>query len=136
VLQKAQDACKDKLPAGVDPSQVFGRGGNGQGGGRLNQLQPYLTCLRDNGVPVPDVTGGGPQGSTAGNIPPVSPPASGQGAGSGGAGGGGGRGGLFGQIDQSSPQFQAANEKCKVLLPDGVTLPGRGNAGTTTTTKG
>ena len=147
VLQKAQEACKGKLPAGFDPAAALGRGqggggrggggqgGGGQGGGgqggnnRLAQLQPYLTCMRDNGVEIRDRPQGGGQGGGQGGQPPASPPSS---AGSdpaapaGGGRGGQGAGGFLGQIDRESPAFQAANEKCKVLLPEVMTLPGAG----------
>jgi hypothetical protein len=47
---KAQAACRSKLPTGV-----FG-GGQGRRGGPA--FQAYLSCLRDNGVPVPTTQAG------------------------------------------------------------------------------
>jgi hypothetical protein len=148
VLQKAQEACKATLPAGLDPT-ALGRGGQGQGdrqgqgqgdrqgqgqgqgdrqgrgGGNLAQLQPYLTCLRDNGVVVPERPAGD-----------ASAPASSAPSAAGGAPPADGRGGGLGQIDRTSPVFQAANEKCKVLLPEGMTLPGGRSDATAPTTTG
>jgi hypothetical protein len=136
VLQKAQEACKATLPAGLDPT-TLARGGQGQGqgqgqgdrqgrgGGNLAQLQPYLTCLRDNGVAVPERQAGDAS-APATSTPPAS----------GGAPPADERGGGLGQIDRTSPVFQAANEKCKVLLPEGMTLPGGRPDGTAPTTAG
>jgi hypothetical protein len=158
VLQKAQEACKSKLPAGLDPATALGRGqgaggqgaggqgAGGQGAGgqganaRLAQFQPYLTCMRDNGVDIPERPLGGGQGGQGGQAP-ASPPSSERSASStppGGGRGGQGAGGILGQIDRESPVFVAAHEKCKVLLPEGVPLPGAGggrtDGGSTTST--
>jgi hypothetical protein len=107
VLKAAQDACKDKLPAGVDPNSAFGGGGGGFGGGPGRPggaggaaFQAYLSCLKDNGVKVPDTS------STSAGTPASGPPAS---------------------IDRNDPNFAAANAKCQVLLPN------RQNGGSTTT---
>jgi hypothetical protein len=93
VLKAAQDACKGKLPAGVDPNSVFGGGGfgGGRGGAGGAAFQAYLSCLKDNGVKVPDTS------STSAGTPASGPPVS---------------------IDRNDPNFAAANAKCQVLLPN------------------
>ena len=97
VLKAAMDACTDKLPAGIDPTRIlqgggFGGGGFGGGGGGRGgaAFQAYLSCLKDNGVKVPDTS------STSAGTPPSGPPAS---------------------IDRSDPAFPTANAKCSALLP-------------------
>ena len=92
VLKAATDACKDKRPAGVDPT-TFGQGGFGGGGGGGRggaAFQAYLSCLKDNGVKVPETS------STSAGTPPSGPPAS---------------------VDRSDPAYAAADAKCRVLLP-------------------
>lgn len=123
-LSKAQDACKDKLPPG-GAGNMFGggnrQGGNGQGGNgqaRAAALAPYYSCLKDNGIkvadaPIPTTTVAG-----ATTVPGSNPP---QPAGP--------RGGRLAGVDQTTPEFMAANEKCKVLVPAGTNLPGQGGPG-------
>ncbi len=63
-FDKAQAACRSKLPAGG-----FGQGGGQRRGGPA--FQAYLSCLRDNGVPVPTTQAGvsGPPPSIDRNSP-------------------------------------------------------------------
>ncbi len=68
-----------------------------------DNLLEYATCMRDNGFDMPD-----PDLSGVGTGP-------GQG------------GGIFGQIDQSDPDFAAAQEVCQDILGDiGLRAGGRG----------
>ncbi len=103
-LDAAQTACASLRPApGSGASGGFGGfGGSGANGAGAQQFSAYLSCLSDNGVVTPT---GGPGGS-------------GTPGGSGVTGTPGFRG--LGSIDRNSPAFTAANDKCKVLLPDGV----------------
>ena len=81
-LQEAFNACRDKASPG------------GFGGARNSQVfQAYTSCLRDNGVEVPD-----PATATSTDRP--TPPAS---------------------FDRNDPDFAAANEKCQALLPTSTT---------------
>jgi hypothetical protein len=131
VLQKAQDACASQLPAGMDATTAmntrgqFGAGGPGGAGAGRTSIDPtvieaYLSCLKDNGVVVTETTTTTTSttvASTAGSS--VLP----RNRGSRG-------GGLFGGIDRTTPEYAAANEKCKVLLPnDGEGLLGGPNGG-------
>lgn len=126
LIEKARQACGQLQP----------QGGNGPGGGQgragnAQALAAYLSCLKDNGVAVPDPAAGGAPGQGA-------PGQGGQGRqGQGGAGNGGPLGpdgiprfGLRG-LDTTTPAFLAAHEKCKVLIPD--TFANGGPAATTTT---
>ena len=71
-----------------------------------DNLLEYATCMRDNGFDMPD-----PDLSGVGTGP-------GQG------------GGIFGQIDQSDPDFAAAQEVCQDILGDiGLRAGGRGAGG-------
>ena len=116
-LAKAQDACKDKLPAG-GAGNIFGGGGNRpNGAARAAALAPFYSCLKDNGIKVADapattttVAGAAPATTVAGQQP----------------GQGGQRAGRLAGVDQTTPEFIAANEKCKVLVPAGTNLPGQG----------
>ena len=121
-LTRAQDACKDKLPAG-GAGNIFG-GGNRQGGSgqaRAAALAPYYSCLKDNGIKV----AGAPATTTtvagATTVPGSNPPQP-----------GGPRGGRLAGVDQTTPEFIAANDKCKVLVPVGTNLPRQGVASPTT----
>lgn len=81
-LQDAFAACRDKMPNG---------GGFGGGGAGGQQMQAYLSCLRDHNVSVPTTpanTDGGPPAGGAG----------------------------FGNF-QDDPNFAAANKTCQALLP-------------------
>ena len=80
-LQEAFAACREEMPNG---------GPGGGGGGEA--LQAYTSCLRDNGVDVPETT----PGSTPGSRPES--------------------GGPFGSFEDD-PNFAAANKKCAALLP-------------------
>ena len=118
-VTKAQEACAAQLPAGMDPTTALtaGRGQRGQGpagqvgGFDPTALQAYTSCLTDNGVNIA--------------TPPSTTAAANQTPGQGGPRGGGAFGGLAG-IDRTSPEFIAANEKCKVLLPEGFPAGGFG----------
>jgi hypothetical protein len=89
VYAKALEACKDKLPA-------FGNGTGGGGRGRLNN-PAYVACMKDNGVilPVPATTVAGATTVPGATAAPVS------------------------TIDRTSATYQAADAKCRVLLPNG-----------------
>jgi hypothetical protein len=144
-LTKAQDACKDKMPTDGTGNIFGGFGGNGAGGpggggaARATAMVPYYSCLKDNGVKVADVPTGQPgqAGQAAPGAQPgqttiagQTPPASGQGGQPGLPGQGGqGRGGRLAGVDQTTPEFIAANDKCKVLIPTGgVGAPGADTA--------
>jgi hypothetical protein len=117
-LAKAQDACKDKLPPG-GAGNIFG-GGNRQGGNgqaRAAALAPYYACLKDNGIKVADAPTTTTTVAGATTVPAANPPQPGQ------------RGGRLAGVDQTTPEFIAANEKCKVLVPAGTNLPGQGGPG-------
>ena len=114
VLAKAQEACKDTLPAGVTPGAGgFGPGGGGAGAGgagRAGQSQAlaaYLSCMKDNGVAVPDQPVTPPTGAPPSTIAAAASAQPGQ---------PGGR--SIGGLDRNDPSFAAANEKCQVLLPN------------------
>jgi len=97
-FQAAQQACASLLPEGA---QQFGNGpfGGGNGGGaNASAFSAYRSCMSDHGVTLPDRQNGqrGENGSA-----PVS-------------------------IERNSSTFQAANDVCKALLPNG----GLGNAST------
>ena len=118
-LAKAQDACKDKLPPG-GAGNIFG-GGNRQGGNgqaRAAALAPYYACLKDNGIKVADAPATTTTVAGATTVPGSNPPQP-----------GGPRGGRLAGVDQTTPEFIAANGKCKVLVPAGTTLPGQGGQG-------
>lgn len=118
-LAKAQDACKDKLPPG-GAGNIFG-GGNRQGGNgqaRAAALAPYYACLKDNGVKVADAPTPPTTVAGATTVPGSNPPQP-----------GGPRGGRLAGVDQTTPEFIAANEKCKVLVPAGTNPPGQGGQG-------
>jgi hypothetical protein len=139
-ITKAQDACKDKMPTDGTGNIFGGFGGNaagGPGGGgaaRATALVPYYSCLKDNGVKVADAPTGQPgqpaQGAAGAQpaqttIAGQTPPPSGQGGQPGPGGQGGqGRGGRLTGVDQTTPEFIAANDKCKVLIPDNTGVPG------------
>jgi hypothetical protein len=119
VLTKAQDACKDKLPPG-GAGNVFG-GGNrpgGNGQARAAALAPYYSCLKDNGIKVADAPTPTTTVAGATTVPGSNPPQP-----------GGPRGGRLAGVDQTTPEFIAANDKCKVLVPAGTNLPGQGGPG-------
>jgi hypothetical protein len=119
LLAKAQDACKDKLPPG-GAGNIFG-GGNRQGGNgqaRAAALAPYYSCLKDNGIKVADAPAPTTTIAGATTVPGSNPPPP-----------GGPRGGRLAGVDQTTPEFIAANEKCKVLVPAGTNLPGQGGPG-------
>jgi hypothetical protein len=119
VMTKAQDACKDKLPPG-GAGNIFG-GGNRQGGNgqaRAAALAPYYSCLKDNGIKVTDAPTTTTTVAGATTVPGSNPPQP-----------GGPRGGRLAGVDQTSPEFIAANDKCKVLVPTGTNLPGQGGQG-------
>ncbi len=127
-LAKAQDACKDKLPPG-GAGNIFG-GGNRQGGNgqaRAAALAPYYACLKDNGIKVADAPTTTTTVAGATTVPGSNPPQP-----------GGQRGGRLAGVDQTTPEFIAANDKCKVLVPAGTNLPGQaaqgGNNGAAPTT--
>jgi hypothetical protein len=123
-LAKAQDACKDKLPPG-GAGNVFG-GGNRQGGNgqaRAAALAPYYACLKDNGIKVADAPAPTTTIAGATTVPGSNPPPP-----------GGPRGGRLAGVDQTTPEFIAANDKCKVLVPAGTNLPGQGGPGDTAPT--
>jgi hypothetical protein len=124
-LTKAQDACKDKMPTDGTGNIFGGFGGNGGPGGggaaRATAMVPYYSCLKDNGVKVADAPTGQPgQGGQGGagaqpgqtTVPGQAPAPGGQ-----GGPGGQGRGGRLAGVDQTTPEFIAANDKCKVLIP-------------------
>jgi hypothetical protein len=118
-LTKAQDACKDKLPPG-GAGNIFG-GGNRQGGNgqaRAAALAPYYSCLKDNGIKVADAPTPTTTVAGATTVPGSNPPQP-----------GGQRGGRLAGVDQATPEFIAANDKCKVLVPAGTNLPGQGGPG-------
>jgi hypothetical protein len=139
VLKTAQAACVTKLPTGMDATTAMNARGQG---GQRTQVDPtimaaYISCLKDNGVTVAATTTTiaattattATTTSVAGDRGPNGP--------------NGGRGGQLAGIDRTSPEFIAANEKCKVLLPnDGAGIVngpsgGQGGApggGPTTTT--
>jgi len=113
-LQAAAQACKDKLPAGMDLSQVptflggtaqggFGGFGGGANGANAQAFQAYTSCLRDHGVDVPTSVAGQQPGQQGGGPRPT--------------------------FDTNSPTFQAANKICQVLLPQ---RNGPNNSTTTT----
>jgi hypothetical protein len=155
VVDAARTACADKRPAGFGAGGQGGQGGV-QGGVQNNQaMQAYRSCLKDNGVTLPDrgqpgTQPGQPgdnqptgaQGGAAPTSPPTFPknngsvdpnaPASpdGQPDPSNPQGGRGGRGGPLAGLDQNDPVVKAAVEKCAVLLPQ---RPADGTASTTTT---
>jgi hypothetical protein len=123
-LTKAQDACKDKLPPG-GAGNIFGggnrQGGTGQGGNgqaRAAALAPYYSCLKDNGIKVADAPATTTTVAGATTVPGSNPPQP-----------GGPRGGRLAGVDQTTPEFIAANDKCKVLVPAGTNLPGQGGPG-------
>jgi hypothetical protein len=119
VLAKAQDACKDKLPPG-GAGNIFG-GGNRQGGNgqaRAAALAPYYACLKDNGIKVADAPTPTTTVAGATTVPGSNPPQP-----------GGPRGGRLAGVDQTTPEFIAANDKCKVLVPAGANVPGQGGQG-------
>ena len=97
-FQKALEACRGSLPAG-------GFGG-GRGGANPQQLEAYLSCLRDHGVKVPARTPGTTPGTASGSAP---------------------RGNPALRAVQNDPKFAAANKTCRPLLPT------FGSANTTTT---
>ncbi len=118
-LTKAQDACKDKLPPG-GAGNIFG-GGNRQGGNgqaRAAALAPYYACLKDNRIKVADAPTTTTTVADATTVPGSNPPQP-----------GGQRGGRLAGVDQTTPEFIAANDKCKVLVPAGTNLPGQGGPG-------
>lgn len=107
-FQAANEAC-----ASLRPVNGNGAGGNGANGGANNTaIQAYLSCLKDNGVTVPDPTANGATRGTAQGAPNSD-------SGNGPRGNGPG-GGFLGGIDRTSPAFEAANAKCQVLLPQGA----------------
>ncbi len=121
-LVKAQEACKDKLPPG-GAGIGFGGGnrGNGQGGNgqaRATALAPYYSCLKDNGIKVADAPTPTTTVAGATTVPGSNPPPP-----------GGPRGGRLAGVDQTTPEFIAANDKCKVLVPAGTNLPGQAGPG-------
>jgi hypothetical protein len=139
VLKKAQDTCAPQLPAGLDAATAMtagrGQGGTGTPGGQPGAggqarggfdptvIAAYISCLKDNGVNVPDA----PASTVA---PTTVASASSSAPGQRGPGGQGGRGGQLGNIDRTTPEFTAANEKCKVLLPNNGDGFGDGPGGT------
>jgi hypothetical protein len=134
--EKAQQDCGSLLPRGA----AGGAGGPGGFGANVATYTAYLSCLKDNGVAVPDRTaanknGGAPTGSApSGSGPTGSTPGGARGAGRRGGVGGVDADGvptfLLNGVDQAAATFVAANTKCKVLLPE-ATAP----ASTTTTAK-
>jgi hypothetical protein len=115
VLAKAQDACKDKLPPS-GAGNIFG-GGNrqsGNGQARTAALAPYYACLKDNGIKVADAPTTTTTVAGATTVPGSNPP---QPAGP--------RGGRLAGVDQTTPEFIAANDKCKVSVPTDTSLPGQ-----------
>lgn len=118
-LAKAQDACKDKVPPG-GAGNIFG-GGNRQGANgqaRAAALAPYYSCLKDNGIKVADAPTTTTTVAGATTVPGSNPPRP-----------GGPRGGRLAGVDQTTPEFIAANDKCKVLVPAGTNLAGQGGQG-------
>ena len=130
VLKKAQEACASQLPPGMDATTAMtagrGQGGQtGQGGARggfdPTVIAAYTSCLKDNGVTIADA----PVSTTAPSTTVVSTESTTPGQrGQRGVGGG-----VFGNIDRTTPEFIAANEKCKVLLPNNGEGFGAGGAG-------
>lgn len=147
VRQKAEAACGPAPQGAGRPA--------GANGATPTAYNAYLSCLKDNGVTVPDpatLTPGAASGrGAAGGVAPPSSTAPGAstggpsismppGGGDGGpAGGGRGRFGgvdddgvprfLLRGVDETSATFIAAHAKCKVLLPDPSTLGANGGPG-------
>jgi hypothetical protein len=84
------------------PTGGFG-GGNGNSAGR-QAFQAFASCMSDHGITLPSRGGFGSSSTTSSTAPPAT-------------------------VDTSTPQYQAAYNTCKALLPSG------GQGGTTTTTK-
>jgi len=114
----ADAACADKRPTGIDVQQLLQRRGGPGGGGGFGgaAFRAYTSCLADHGVKVvtPTTTTGDATATTVAGAP----------------GAGGGRS----TFDRNDPNFAAANEACKALLPAGP--GGAGGPVSTTTTAG